>query len=179
MALAAHIDTVDRLLRAVSAMQYGAFVLRSVFNPLRFLMCLLVFGALGPVVSTASAEEVSADQMVVIAHPSVNKDIIARRTLRAIFGMRMRNWSDGESITVFVLDDRDPSHMHFCESNLGMLPYNLRRHWDRLIFSGTGRAPIRVSTAEEMISLVRSTPGAIGYVREDMADDSVAVLQIG
>jgi len=175
MALAAATGALCRILRAITATQYRVPLTSS----LRLMLCMFVISVLGFVASAASAEPSSDDQMVVIANPSVTKDLIARRTLRAIFGMRMRNWSDGESITVFVLDDRDPRHMNFCESNLGMLPYNLRRHWDRLIFSGTGRAPIRVSTAEEMIDLVRKTPGAIGYIKEDLVDDSVSVLQIG
>jgi len=175
MALAATTDALCRFLRAITAAQYRV----RVANALPSMLCVIVISMLGFTASEASAEPSSDEQMVVIANPSVANELIARRTLRAIFGMRMRNWSNGESITVFVLDDRDPRHMHFCESNLGMLPYNLRRHWDRLIFSGTGRAPIRVSTAEEMINLVRSTPGAIGYIREDLVDDSVSVLQIG
>ena len=60
-----------------------------------------------------------------------------------------------------------------------MLPYSLRRNWDRLIFSGTGRAPVRVQSVEEMMRLVRETPGAIGYIDKERADESVSVLQIG
>ncbi len=142
-----------------------------------FLLALLAASLL--LVADSGVAEPAEDSMVVITNASVDQDVIARRTLRAIFGMRMRNWGNGESITVYVLDDRDPRHMSFCERRLGMLPYNLRRNWDRLIFSGTGRAPIRVATLEEMISLVRNTPGAIGYMSEDEVDESVSILQIG
>ena len=119
------------------------------------------------------------DDVVVIANPSFSTDSMARKTLRAIFGMRKRSWGDGQSITVYVLDDGDERHLEFCEHSLGMLPYSLRRNWDRLIFSGTGGAPVRVSSVEEMVRLVATTPGAIGYIDKDQVDDSVSVLQIG
>ena len=175
MVLGAKIGSIAERLRAGNALQRSELVA----DPLSTVLCVFALFTLA-LTSTSYADEPAAlDSMVVIANPSVINDTIARRTLRAIFGMRVRNWGDGESITVYVLDDRDPRHTNFCESSLGMLPYNLRRHWDRLIFSGTGRAPIRVSNADEMISLVRNTPGAIGYIREDLVDDSVSVLQIG
>ena len=44
-----------------------------------------------------------------------------------------------------------------------MFSHRLRKTWDRLVFTGTGQAPIEVNTIEEMRSRVMNTPGAIGY----------------
>ena len=38
--------------------------------------------------------------------------------------------------------------------------------WDRLVFSGTGQAPDTVTSTEEMLARVASTPGAIGYLSQ-------------
>jgi hypothetical protein len=65
---------------------------------------------------------------------------------------------------VFVLPDDNPIHQRFAKEVLGVYPYQLRAAWDRMVYSGTGPAPIQVNTFEEMIERLRTTPGAIGYV---------------
>ena len=100
----------------------------------------------------------------VIAHSSVSQQEIPRNTLRAIFGMRLHVWSDGRAIKVFVLRDEDPVHIQFSKTILHMFPYQLRRAWDRQVYSGTGQAPNEVASIEEMREKVAHTPGAIGYL---------------
>jgi hypothetical protein len=41
-----------------------------------------------------------------------------------------------------------------------------------MVFTGTGFAPTVVQTEKEMIERVRSTPGAIGYVRKRELSES-------
>jgi hypothetical protein len=41
----------------------------------------------------------------------------------------------------------------------------MRSAWDRLVYSGTGQAPLEVSSEEEMRAKIASTPGAIGYLK--------------
>ncbi|MCH9639993.1 MAG: substrate-binding domain-containing protein [Betaproteobacteria bacterium] len=117
-------------------------------------------------------------QYQVVAHPDVIEKALTVNVLRAIFSMRMRTWSDGQAIKVFVLDDNDALHHSFSKEKLNVFPYQLRLAWDRLVFSGTGQAPINVSSQEEMRSKVASTPGAIGYLETIYIDDDIHVLQI-
>ena len=44
-------------------------------------------------------------------------------TVRAMFGMRMQTWPDGNAITVYVFEDNAEVHRSFCKEILGMLPY--------------------------------------------------------
>lgn len=113
----------------------------------------------------------------VVINPGVERDSISQNTLRAIFGMRFRTWSDGTPITVFVLSDDNPVHRQFCKKNLEIFPYQLRWRWDRLVFSGMGQAPIEILTEEEMLERVASTPGSIGYLKGPFIDESVKTLQ--
>ncbi len=48
-----------------------------------------------------------------------------------------------------------------------MFPYQLDRAWQKLTFSGIGTPPAEVSSAAEMLKLLQSTPGAIGYLPAD------------
>jgi ABC-type phosphate transport system substrate-binding protein len=114
----------------------------------------------------------------VITHPGVVEKSLSRSALRAIFGMRLHAWPDGVAIKVFVMPDDAPLHAVFSKEKLNVFPYQLRTAWDRLVFSGTGQAPETVTSQEEMLAKVASTPGAIGYLTKSRMDGRVNVLQI-
>lgn len=103
----------------------------------------------------------------VYVNPGVSQVPDDRRTLRAIFSMRLRQWPDGEPVTVFVLPTTHPVHVDFCKEVLGVFPHQLQRAWDRLVYSGTGQAPVEVNSLDEMQQRVRETPGAIGYLEKE------------
>lgn len=108
-----------------------------------------------------------------VIHP---KMILSQNALSAIFGMRLRKWEDGSPIKVFVLPDKHPLHVAFSKNILRVFPYQLRNAWDRLVFSGTGEEPIQVATEQQMRERVSSTPGAIGYLRRSMIDETVKAI---
>ena len=83
---------------------------------------------------------------------------------RLYLTMRLKAWPNGVPVKVFVLPDEDPLHRRFANVVLGLYPYQLRRVWDRQLFSGTGQAPTTVASEAEMIRRVAATPGALGYV---------------
>ena len=82
---------------------------------------------------------------------------------------------------------------------LGVFPHQLRTAWDRLVFSGTGQAPLEVAdeeemririagidgtrpvvvgSEEEMREKLAQNAGAIGYLSREMIDERVRVLQV-
>ena len=138
-----------------------------------FLLLWLLLSSIFPA-RTASPNE----PYEVITNPSVLEKTLSRSSLRAIFGMRLHTWPDGSAIRVFVMPDDAPLHAAFSKEKLNVFPYQLRSAWDRLVFSGTGQAPITVTSPEEMLAKVANTPGAIGYLPKSKSDSSVHVLQI-
>ena len=114
----------------------------------------------------------------VVTYPGVSEKVLSVNALRSIFSMRLKTWSDGTKIRVFVLPDDDPLHQSFSKEKLNVFPYQLRSNWDRLVFSGTGQAPIKVNSIEEMLAKIASTPGAIGYSWSTEIKANVNVLQI-
>ncbi|EGL54960.1 MULTISPECIES: hypothetical protein [Methylophaga] len=114
----------------------------------------------------------------VIANVQVETKQLSKTNARSIFAMRVHQWSDGTPIKVFVLQDQNPTHNEFCKSILGMFPYQLRRIWDRQVFSGTGAAPVVVNSEQEMLNAVASTEGAIGYISLDNADTHEGIQMI-
>jgi periplasmic binding family protein len=141
-----------------------------------------------------------SDEVVVIVNPAAPAgEAIARNTLSAIFGMRLRAWENGTPIRVYVLPDNHAVHVMFCKQILGVFPHQYRTAWDRLVYSGTGQAPLEVASEEEMRTRVggtrgeapvvvggedemrarvAGTAGAIGYLTRKMVDESVTVLQV-
>ena len=114
----------------------------------------------------------------VVVNRSVQEVAIKRPTAWAIFSMRLRTWSNGAPTSVFVLSDNTPLHAEFTKKILDTFPYQLRRAWDRLVFSGTGQAPTEVNSIEEMYERISSTPGAIGYLPADRIDRNVRSLKV-
>jgi len=100
----------------------------------------------------------------IIVNDSVPSGHYSRADARAIFAMRQRLWPNGEQIKVFTLADDAQIHKDFVKNNLSMFPHQIRRAWDRMIFTGTGVAPIQLDSEREMIEKIMNTPNAIGYV---------------
>jgi len=115
-------------------------------------------------------------------YPVVNRALtqnsVSRNGLSAIFRMRLRQWQDGSPITVFVLHDSNPLHKQFCKQVLNVFPHQMRRSWNKLVFSGTGQAPVTVASKEEMVDKIASTPGAIGYLSDEDIPENIKILII-
>ncbi len=137
-----------------------------------FFACVLfsTLCAMGPALGSESYD--------VIVNPGVSEQTLSKNAVRAIFAMRLQTWPDGSPVKVFVLADDHPAHIGFSKEILNVFPYQLRAAWDRLVFSGTGQAPIEVSSEKEMRAKVAGTPGAIGYLKGLTASEQVRVLQI-
>ncbi len=76
------------------------------------------------------------------------------------------------------MPDEDHLHQSVAKEKLNVFPYQLRSAWDRIVYSGTGQAPNKVNSIEEMRAMVANTPGAIGYLWRANIDENVNVLEI-
>lgn len=141
------------------------------------LYSLLILLAQFPFVSV-SADSLAEDTVYAIVNHSIKQSSISRNGLSAIFKMRLRQWSDGSTISVFVLGDDNPIHKQFCKNILNVFPHQMRRSWNKLVFSGTGQEPMVVADEEEMIEKVGSTPGAVGYLNGKDITENIKVLEI-
>ena len=128
--------------------------------------------------AVATADKKKTDDILVIVPSDSTTDALSKASLRAVFGMRKRNWQDGSAIKVFVLADANPTHIDFAKTILQTFPYNLRRIWERQVYSGTGQAPTQVSSQEEMLEAVSGNKNAIGYISRGWLNESVKVVEI-
>ena len=112
----------------------------------------------------------------VVVHPCVDEPWLTRSFARLLFTMRVLRWRGGGKVQVFVLPDRHPLHQKFAKELLNLYPRQLRRVWERNRFSGAGAVPIEVTSVDEMLARVASTPGAIGYLPDGRGRDKVRVI---
>jgi len=120
----------------------------------------------------------SAEALEIVVNRDVAANQLTHTELQAIFTMRVRAWPDGSPIRVFVLSDSAPEQAEFAKKLLEIFPYQLRRYWDRLVFSGTGQAPIELTSPGEMYNRVASTPGAIGYLPTEHIGNLVRIIKV-
>lgn len=92
--------------------------------------------------------------------------------------MRTRIWPDGSPITVFVLPSNNAEHNQFVRSLLKLLPHQLKRNWDRLVYTGIGQAPTEVANQTEMLKQLKFTPGSIGYINKGSEDETIHLITL-
>lgn len=117
--------------------------------------------------------------VTIIVNPGVTVSSASQNAVRSMFAMKLLQWPDGQPVRVFVLPDDNSLHKAFCKEVLDVYPYQLRQTWDRLVYSGTGQAPIEVGSEEEMLKSVANTPGALGYLRKTKPGERVRTLSVG
>lgn len=127
-----------------------------------FSLAAIALAWLLPVSSVSSAP-------IIIHHPNLQGEDFSPSSLIRIYAMQKRVWSDKTAIKVFTLPKNNEIHKEFVNKYLLMQPYQLDRLWHRLVFSGTGSIPEELSSIEEMIEIIGTTPGAIGYVDDSLA----------
>jgi hypothetical protein len=113
-----------------------------------------------------------------IGHPGVGVASVTTNEAQLYLTQRLKTWPNGVPVKVFVLPDDHVLHRRFANAVLGLYPYQLRRVWDRQLFSGTGQAPTTVASEEEMIRRVAATPGAVGYAQSVPDDGRVIHLEV-
>lgn len=139
---------------------------------------LVFFRRLPTVLALLALTTGAASGQEVIANADVGLDAIDRNFARLLITMRMPQWPNKRPVTVFVLPDNNPVHTAFAKRVLEVYPYQLRRTWDRQVFSGTGQAPRQVASEQEMIERVSQTAGAVGYVSSPPDSGRVKVLEV-
>ena len=113
----------------------------------------------------------------ILLNESVDAAWLDSAYLNQIFAMQIRKWPDGLAIQVFILPSDSNLHRKFVVDRLQIQAHQLDRIWNRMLFTGTGKAPTVVESEDEMLKVIQTTPGAVGYVSKDYPTEGVKVLQ--
>jgi ABC-type phosphate transport system substrate-binding protein len=119
-------------------------------------------------------------QVAVVANPSVEAQPLDARTLLDMYTGAIKNWNGGTPIVLVDQKERTDIRTAFYRY-LGMSASRLKSIWMKNLLAGEGSPPEAISTEEELLQRVASTPGALGYASLDKAraaDGVIILLEI-
>lgn len=125
---------------------------------------------------TVSAQ--AAEDIVVVAHPSIGIDTLKPDQIAAIYLGRTPTLPNGVPARPIDRGEDDTIRVRFYETLTGKTPAEIKSYWTRLVFSGTRTPPPSVRTTPEVKAMLAKTPGSITYLQAREVDDSVRVLAI-
>ena len=116
----------------------------------------------------------SAFAVNVIVHPS-NDSNLDQSTISRIFLGKAKAFPNGTSVVPFDQAEGAPATAEFNDKVLSRSGSQLKAYWSKLVFTGKGTPPEKLSGDAAVIEKVASTPGAIGYISGD-ASGNVKVV---
>jgi ABC-type phosphate transport system substrate-binding protein len=90
---------------------------------------------------------------------------LKRRQIADFFLKRTSSWPDGTQVAPVDLSVASPVRAAFSQQVLGQPTEAIVHYWQQQMYSGRLTPPL-VKPEDGVLSLVKSTPGGIGYVGE-------------
>lgn len=129
-------------------------------NRLRCLASILVVLALLVVPGRSAAQ----DGFQLIVHADNPYSSISQQQASDFFLKKDRSWDDGTPAQPVDLLRPQSLREAFSEQVLDKSLSEVKKYWQRLIFTGRDSSPPEKSSEAEVIAYVRANRGAIGYV---------------
>ncbi len=114
-------------------------------------------------------------EVVVIGHPSIATTLSASEVKNLFLGKR-KTLPNGTDIETIELTSGNAAREEFHDKYSKKTQAQLNAYWARLVFTGNGKLPKEVSSSKELISMIASNPGIIGYVEESEVTPNVVIL---
>lgn len=116
-----------------------------------------------------------AEELAIVVHPDTSFDHLSRQDLINIFMGRYQQFPDGQAAFPLDLDDNSAA---FYRKLINKTPAELRSYWARLVFSGRGSPPRRLQATDQLLEVVASNPGAVGYLDASLVDQRVKIVHL-
>ena len=137
--------------------------MRALLKPLLSLLLVLL-------AQTASAE------LVVVSGAKSGIDHLSRQDVVFLFMGRLRQLPTGVPAVPVDLAVDSPERADFYRQLVSKEPAEIKAYWSRLVFSGGSRPPQIAESREDLIRLLSSNPGAIGYMDRNKVDQRVRII---
>ncbi len=119
----------------------------------------------------------SSAQVAIIVNKSVPIKSADSSMVLDIYSLTTKEWPDGTPIIVVTMKGNENTAQEFYQY-IRKRPLEMKKLWMRAQLSGESRVPVALSSDEEVVAKVASTPGAIGYVREISTGSMVKIVAI-
>ena len=132
--------------------------------------------ALGLILALPVGAARATTDLVVIANPASGVERLSRDEVTAIYMGRAKKLPGG--VTALPIDQvaSNPEKSRFYKELVNKELAEVNSYWARLIFSGQGSPPRQADNAAEVLEIVGSNKGAIGYLPRNAADKRVKII---
>ena len=113
-----------------------------------------------------------------VANPSVKTVSLTKGAVTAIFMKKTLKWEDGSTIVALDQAGKSPVRASFSSAVLGKSTAAVKSYWNQQIFAGRDVPLVEKSSDDEVLAVVRSTPGAVGYVSDAADTSGVKVIEV-
>lgn len=123
-----------------------------------------------------SSSTVYSEGLVVIVNNHNDSDTLSSDLVSDIYLGRTKRFPTGEPAKPLDLPKNLSITNDFYTKVVKKSPAQLRAHWSRLVFTGKGRPPQKISDELEVKSMVSEDNDMIGYVYEKTVDEEVKII---
>lgn len=127
-------------------------------------------------VLTLCSSAAYSEKIVVIVNNQNKADSLSSDLIGDIYLGRTSRFPSGEPAKPLDLPKGMAITHDFYAKVVKKTPAQLRAHWSRLVFTGKGRPPKRLSDESAVKSMVSERSDSIGYMYEETADDAVKII---
>ena len=111
----------------------------------------------------------------VVANEGVAARGLDKTALKDLFLGKTTYWEGGQAVSIVVVSDKTDSAL---QEATGMSASQFKTHWQRLAFSGRGKLPKEVDSAEKALALVADTKGAVALLPTDAVPKGVKKIEL-
>jgi ABC-type phosphate transport system substrate-binding protein len=120
---------------------------------------------------------VAAAEVVVVVSATNATSALGKEQIVDIFLGKASSFPDGTQAVPIDQAEGTAARDEFYLRFAGKAPAQLKAHWSKIIFTGRGHPPREAASSAEVKKFVAASPGAIGYIDQDMVDGSIRVLR--
>lgn len=114
----------------------------------------------------------------IIVNNSVPVTSLSKKAASDLFLKKTAKWENGTAVMPVDQLDSSGAREGFSKAVHGKPAAAVKSYWNQQIFSGRDVPPVEKKSDAEVLTFVRSTPGAIGYVSEAASVDGVRVVTV-
>jgi ABC-type phosphate transport system substrate-binding protein len=118
----------------------------------------------------------ASPHLVIIANPASGIERLNRDEVAALYMGRVKKLPSG--ITALPIDQNatNPEKARFYRDLLNKDLTDINSYWARLIFSGQASPPRQADNTADVIDIVSTNKGAIGYIPRQAADRRIRII---
>ncbi|MEO1021150.1 MAG: hypothetical protein AAFW89_01285 [Bacteroidota bacterium] len=114
--------------------------------------------------------------VLVVSSKDIKETELNKNEILDIYTLKKQNWSNGTRIR--VVDFKGNNHLRSTFYDyLDIRIPSIKRIWLKEQFTGKSLPPIIVKEVEDMLKIIRETPGTIGYIPADSLTSDLKVLE--